>query len=376
MIGGHGGNIYDMARRLGCLTTDIIDMSSNMNPLGPPPGLLDYLADNILTAATQLPEVDSSEMTENFAAYLGVDALRLLAGNGTTQFIYSIPRVLETRKALIVGPTYSDYVDACNLSRVYSSVVTASESVDFRPDLGRIQKSLGDADTIFICNPNNPTGSLIPQSELRAFCRLHPQKRFIIDESYLPFVNDYDRVSLINSELENVIVLLSISKIFAIPGLRIGFVVTTAKIIEKFRQYLLPWSVNGFAHKAVNYLTTRKHLIHSFIHKTRKYIKVQRKEFDKVFGNINKIKFYPSSVPYILGRMPPWISADTVCAYLANDRILIRNCSNFTGLSDRFIRISLKGPKTNRMLAEKLVAQIENSADFNQHPQKKQTARA
>jgi threonine-phosphate decarboxylase len=74
--------------------------------------------------------------------------------------------------------------------------------------------------------------------------------------------------------------------------------------------------------------------------------------------------------------MPPWISADTVCAYLANDRILIRNCSNFTGLSDRFIRISLKGPKTNRMLAEKLVAQIENSADFNQHPQKKQTARA
>ncbi|MGD8262442.1 MAG: aminotransferase class I/II-fold pyridoxal phosphate-dependent enzyme, partial [Desulfobacterales bacterium] len=117
MIGGHGGNIYDMARRLGCLTTDIIDMSSNMNPLGPPPGLLDYLADNILTATTQLPEVDSSEMTENFAAYLGVDAHRLLAGNGTTQFIYSIPRVLETRKALIVGPTYSDYVDACNLSR-------------------------------------------------------------------------------------------------------------------------------------------------------------------------------------------------------------------------------------------------------------------
>ena len=370
MIGGHGGNIYDMARRLGCLTTDIIDMSSNMNPLGPPPGLLDYLADNTMTAATQLPEVDSSEMTRSFAAYLGVDTHHILAGNGTTQFIYSIPRVLETRKALIVGPTYSDYADACNLSHVNSSVVTASESVDFRPDLGRLQNNLGSADTIFMCNPNNPTGSLIPQFELRAFCRSHPQKRFIIDESYLPFVNDGDRVSMINSGLENVIVLLSISKIFAIPGLRIGFVVTTANMIEKFRQYLLPWSVNGFAHKAVHYLTARKHFINTFIHKTRKYIKVQREEFGKVIRNIYKIKPYPSSLPYFLVRMPPWISADSVCTDLANDRILIRNCSNFKGLSDRFIRISLKAPQTNRMLAEKLVAIIENYADFNQRLQK------
>lgn len=376
MIGGHGGNIYDMARRLGCFTTDIIDMSSNMNPLGPPPGLMDYLSDNLITAVTQLPEVDSSEMTQNFAAYRGVDAHHLLAGNGTTQFIYAIPRVLKTRKALIVGPTYSDYADACKLNHVYSSVETASESDNFRPDLGRIRNRLGSADTIFMCNPNNPTGSLIPQSELQALCRSHPQKRFIIDESYLPFVNNGDGVSMINSGLENVIVLLSISKIFAIPGLRIGFVVTTANMIEKFRQHLLPWSVNGLAHKAVNYLTARKHLIQSFIHKTQKYIKVQREEFHKVIRNIYKIKLYPSSVPYFLVRMPPWISADAVCACLANDKILIRNCSNFTGLSDRFIRISLKAPETNRMLAEKLITLMESPADFNQRPHKKQTARA
>jgi len=374
MISGHGGNIYDTARRLGCLTRDIIDMSSNMNPLGPPPGLLDYLAENI-AAATQLPEVDSTEITQNFAAYLDVDAQHLLAGNGTTQFIYSIPQVLETRRALIVGPTYSDYADACSLNHVFYSMVTASESADFRPDLGRITNSLGRADTIFMCNPNNPTGSLIPKAELLSLCSSHPQKRFIIDESYLPFVNDGDKKSMINAGFENVIVLLSISKIFAIPGLRIGFVAATDNTIEKFRQYRLPWSVNGLAHKAVNYLTARKHLTDSFIRKTREFINIQREEFDKAFRNIYELKLYPSFAPYFLVRMPPWISVDSVCAGLANDKILIRNCSNFTGLSDRFIRISLKAPETNRMLAEKLVAIVNRSAVLNQRPRKKQTAR-
>jgi len=133
MLGGHGGNIYEMARRLGCAPSEVIDMSSNINPLGPPPGLVNY-------------------------------------------------------------------------------------SDNFRPNIGRRIKSIDSEDTVFICNPNNPTGSLIPKHELEWLCRSHPDTNFIVDESYLPFVNLGEKESMINSGLANVIVLISISKIFKNPA--------------------------------------------------------------------------------------------------------------------------------------------------------------
>ena len=117
MLSGHGGNIYEMARRLGCAPSELSDMSNNINPLGPPPGMMDFLKDNI-EATTRLPEVDNKEIIKKFAARFAIDPDCLLTGNGTTQFIYMIPRVLETKRALILGPTYADYADACSMRDV------------------------------------------------------------------------------------------------------------------------------------------------------------------------------------------------------------------------------------------------------------------
>jgi threonine-phosphate decarboxylase len=112
MLNGHGGNIYDIAQRLGCASSEIVDMSSNVNPLGPPPGLVDFLKAN-LNVITALPEVDSSLLVRSFADRYGVDPATVLAGNGSTQFIYSIPPALGIKKALIIGPTYADYALLC-----------------------------------------------------------------------------------------------------------------------------------------------------------------------------------------------------------------------------------------------------------------------
>ena len=212
MLGGHGGNIYEMARLLGCAPSEIIDMSSNVNPLGPPTGLVDFLKKNI-DAATCLPEVDSREITNHFAQHFDLDPDRLLAGNGTTQFIYMIPHVLETRGALILGPTFTDYADTCRMHNVLPAIMMADESDDFRPDISRLEQKIDGKDTVFICNPNNPTGSLIPINELEWLCSSHPGTNFIIDESYLPFVNLGEKVSMIHSGLTNVVVLISISNI-------------------------------------------------------------------------------------------------------------------------------------------------------------------
>ncbi len=184
MLGGHGGNIYEMARRLGCAPSEVIDMSSNINPLGPPPGLVNYLEKNIDTI-TNLPEVDSKEITKIFAERFDLNPECILAGNGTTQFIFLTPRVLETKGALVLGPTYADYADACRMHNVRLAGVMAEESDNFRPNISRLIKSIDSEDTVFICNPNNPTGSLIPKDELEWFCRSRPNTNFIVDESYL-----------------------------------------------------------------------------------------------------------------------------------------------------------------------------------------------
>lgn len=355
MIHGHGGNIYEFARRFNCRPSEIIDMSSNINPLGPPPGLLQYLKEN-MAAITRLPEVDAGLTVKRFGRFIDVDSDHLLAGNGTTQFIYAIPRMLNTGSALIVGPTYSDYGDACRLQGIPYTFLMADESREFSPGIEQIDQALDKVDTIFICNPNNPTGALIPADALRNLCRSHSKKNFIIDESYLDFVPDAKKETLVNSGLDNVIVLLSVSKIFKIPGLRTGFITACGDRIEKFRSHLLPWSTNSLAQLAIDYIADRKIVIQSFINETRNYVRNQRQQFYNAIGNDGRFKLFKSQAPFVLIKLGRGLSANDVWQRLAREKILIRRCTNVQGLSDKFIRISLKSPDDNRLLASSLLA--------------------
>jgi threonine-phosphate decarboxylase len=354
MIKGHGGNIFEVAQRLGCAPTDIYDMSSNVNPLGPPTGLVAFLLENIHTI-NALPEVDAGKAVRAFADRYDVDPDLVLAGNGTTQFIYSIPQALQTKRALILGPTYADYADACNMHKVSHSFVLAEESDAFQPDLDPLSKHIQAFDTVFICNPNNPTGTIIPVAELELICSANPHTYFVIDESYLPFVHDGEKESMLNSGLTNVIVLNSMSKIFRIPGLRIGFLRASENTIEKFTRYTLPWSANSLAQHAVSYLMENTAEVESFIEETRTFIETERKHFTETFRDIPEIRIYPSTTSFLLARLFENYIAEDVCAYLLQSRILIRNCSNFKGLSDRFIRIAFKTREINALLEERLL---------------------
>jgi threonine-phosphate decarboxylase len=354
MIGGHGGNTYDLARRLGCSPADILDLSSNINPLGPPPGLCDHLARH-MEAVSVLPEVDNQGITRSYADGLGISPDRLIAGHGTTQFIYSIPGVLGMKKALIVGPTYADYADACRLQGVACEFFLCAESDRFQPDLDRLGKAAAGADAVFICNPNNPTGALIPATALEPLCLRNPQVRFIVDESYLPFVMEGERQSLARSGLENLLVLLSLSKIFGIPGLRVGFLVAAPATIQAFAGGMWPWSVNSLGQAAVRFLCEAGPTLEAFVAETRAYLDRERVLFQERLSPIPGLKVFPSPTSFFLVSLPAGLSASAVWAALAEERILIRNCANFQGLSDRFIRIAPKDPAANRRVAERLV---------------------
>jgi threonine-phosphate decarboxylase len=354
MIIGHGGNIYDIAARLGCEPSAIVDMSSNVNPLGPPPGLVAFLKEH-LDVITALPEADAKLLVHFFAKRYGVDPASVLAGNGSTQFIYTVPQALASQGAMILGPTYADYADACSMHNVPCHYVIARESQGFKAELDLISGQIKGADTIFICNPNNPTGVLYAAEEIESLCRAFPDKRFIIDESYLPFAASGNEQSMIGRGLPNVVILNSMSKIFRIPGLRIGFVIASRSIIEALTRYAQPWSVNALAQIGVRYLMEHESEVTAFTRQTHEFLEREKKRFSETFKTHPAITFFESSTSFLLGKLENRHTADAICHALLDDNILIRNCSNFKGLSNRFFRISLKNRETNIGLIDKLL---------------------
>jgi threonine-phosphate decarboxylase len=370
MLKGHGGNRIELARQLGCLPQEIIDMSSNINPLGPPSGLIKYLKGHI-NAIGKFPEVDSREITAQFADQCHIDSDRVLAGNGTTQFIYALPQALGIKNALIVGPTYSDYADACRLNNVNITFVIAEESQNFQPNLDHIKKYLDAVDSVFICNPNNPTGSLIAADDLKTLCQAYPDTVFIVDESYLSFIQDADEKSIRRQDLSNLIVLISISKIFAIPGLRIGFVVSSTERMKRLKRFLQPWSVNSLAQLATGYLMVQKDEVDTFIEKTNQLIVAERNRLVAAFEDASDIILFPSKTNFLVARLHNRLNADEVCNRLAEHKILVRNCGNFYGLTNRHIRISLKLPEHNQMLIQRLLELAQPEANRSQAKEKK-----
>jgi threonine-phosphate decarboxylase len=355
MIIGHGGNIYDSAARLGCDPSDITDMSSNVNPLGPPAGLVAFLKGN-LDVITGLPEADANLLVHCFARRYGVDPGSVLAGNGSTQFIYSIPLALASRNVLILGPTYADYADACRMHKVQYHYCIANESEGFKADIDGIGEQVKDADTVFICNPNNPTGVCYTADKLETLCSAFPNTFFIIDESYLSFVPSGNTESMMGRGLSNVIVLNSMSKIFRIPGLRIGFVIASRSVIKALTHYAQPWSVNVIAQIGVRYLMEHESEVNAFIRKTHAFLEKEKKRFGEAFKTHPSVTLFESSTSFILGKLTHHHTADAICNALLDDRILIRNCSNFKGLSNCFFRVSLKNSEENIMLINKLLA--------------------
>jgi threonine-phosphate decarboxylase len=349
MIIGHGGNIYDVAERLGCLPSDILDMSSNLNPLGPPPGLSEHLKGSMDTILS-LPPVNSRKITSMLADRYGIPHECVLAGNGTTQFIYSIPRALGSRKALVVGPTYSDYRDACAMHRVDCNTFVTDEAHGFKPDMGRLREAVSRADTVFICNPNNPTGVLWDKSELENLCRSNAETFFIIDESYLPFVRDSYMESAVHFRLPNVLVLNSMSKVFRIPGLRVGFLIAPLAIIYRFESLILPWSVNSLAQAAVEYLLGNRRVSDEFLERTRAFVAEEKKRFVESVNRDAPVEIYGGSTYFVLAKLNGTMTAADLYSALLEQRILIRDCSNFIGLDNRFVRFSLKDKESNRIL--------------------------
>ena len=353
MIIGHGGNTAGLAEELGCSPDEITDMSANLNPLGPPERIKTVILEN-LSAIHRLPEPDAGAMKRGFARFHNIDPDTVIAGSGTTWFIYTLPRALDAKQVVILGPTYADYADACAMHGSAPALCMAKAEQGFVPDLEALSDMADRADLVFICNPNNPTGVLVEKAFITTLARRHPDVCFVVDESYLPFVEGASSISLVQDTAhDNLLVLSSMSKIFTIPGLRTGFLSGAKHLVDKVMHYYQPWSVNALAQAVVTDIFDHPEQMVPFYEKTRAYIAGEKQNFLDAVADQEGLVPVPGHTCFILAKLL-YHTAPQVCQQVGADRILIRDCSNFTGLGPRYVRFSLKDRKTNTALVRSL----------------------
>ncbi len=355
MIHGHGGNIFALARELGCRPEELTDMSSNINPLGPVPGLIAHLQAQV-PRIQSLPEVDAARACADLAGLLHIDPAHILAGAGTTQFIYNACRALNSRKVLIVAPTYADYADACRQQGIEPDFFCTQPEAQFRLDLAELAPLLPNYDTLFLCTPNNPSGQLTPLAELAKLARRHPQLRCIIDTSYLPFAVPELQNSLaaLQAGADNLLVLWSGSKIFAMPGLRTGFLIAKPELLAAFQHLAQPWSLSTLAQEAMHFLCNNQMAVQQFVLETHRFIQSEKQLFIERLS-ASPLRLFPSDTSFFLIALPPPLQAEKVRMAMLQERILIRNCANFHGLDNRYIRIALKDSASNARCAKLLL---------------------
>lgn len=342
----HGGNIISTANSLGLQVDELIDMSSNLSPLGMVPGLRDVLEKGIDQIA-YLPEATSGTLCALFADHAGCLPQQVIAGNGTTDFIYDLPAMARFKKAVIVNPTYSDYRLACDYAGLPWQSFTL-EFPDFAVNFADLAETLEGGELLFFCNPNNPTGHLVGADVLRTFIKEHPQTTFVIDESYLPFTKE---PSLVSDDLpENLFVLCSSSKIYGIPGLRLGFLVSSEKNLTAIRERCRPWSVNRLAQLAGEFLLAQGD---SYVREVQDFMASERPSFVEQLQFLPGVTVVPGVVNFILCRLTT-MGADELAEKMLAEKIMIRNCGSFDGLDDSFFRVSLKSASQNRLFIDVL----------------------
>lgn len=353
MIHGHGGNIYSLARELGRPPGSILDFSSNVSPLPLPEGLRESLISH-LDEICCLPEVDSLGLREALAGRYGLSPTQFLVGGGTTEWIYSLPRVLKPDKVVVPLPTYSDYADAARSASCH--IETLGPWPHAEPTANaEILESLSQAakghSLVYLCNPNNPTGRFIYTKELKQVISRRREATWVVDESYAPFVTPDLESSMISEKFPpNLVVLRSFSKIYRIPGLRLGYAVGANDLIELLASGARPWAVSRLAQIAGKYLVDQI----GYEQDVRDYCKKEKARFLSNFAEFSPLKSVEGVTHFMLFQvLAPWTAA-YIAENLRKDGILIRNCANFVGLEGEYVRISLRSSSENDSLINSL----------------------
>lgn len=345
----HGADIYTASKISGIDEDTIIDFSSNINPLGVPESV-EVAAMNSIKNANRYPDINSRELTEAIAAYENVPEDWIFVSNGAAEAIYRIAFYLKPGRGLVTAPTFSEYESSMKSSGTFVSFYNLYEENNFSIDDNILEKIDKETDIVFLCNPNNPTGQVTDSAtveKIAAHCKKNDAV-FVVDECFLDFVIDKKKYSVVDKlkEYDNLIVLKAFTKIYAIPGIRLGYCLSSNKeLINGLKSSGPPWNVSTIAQAAGIAALKEK----EYVNRSLEYVSMQRQYLVKELEKLN-IKTFESHANYLFfkTRIP------NLKEELLKKGILIRNCSNYKNLSHDYYRIAVKNEHENKVLIEKL----------------------
>lgn len=343
----HGGKHY-----VKNIKGDIIDFSTNVNPLGASKKVVATIKQNI-SLISAYPDPDSKEFKKAVSDYLHINEEYVVAGNGANELIHLFAEafVRKDDKVVIPIPTFFEYEFACDKNSAIISYVDLDNLV-LNPDsvLTAIDK---ETKAVFICNPNNPTGLLADRGCIQKILDLAYNNNTLVmlDECFIELVDDPERSSFVNAvnEYDNLVVLRTLTKAFGLAGLRAGYCLANRKIAQLLNKVKVPWSVNALAQKAaVAALQDKEHL-----QKTRRLVKRERHYLQSNIAKMKKFTPCRSDTNFFLIKLDG-ISSLSLKERLLKRKILVRDCSTFTGMGTDYVRISTRSRKENMLLLKAL----------------------
>ena len=346
---GHGANVDNMAKKFGKNENDIIDFSSNVNP-----HIISDLGKYVLEGlekSRSYPDINYTNLRNNISDYIKVDSELIIPGNGATEIIYLLMKSIKRRLA-ILNPTFSEYGRGAKLNNLEIIDFHLKEENNFSIDLDEIQKNMDKFDSLFVCNPNNPNGKVKDLNELLDLM-IENDKLLIVDETFMEFVGEEEKYSLINKieQTPNLFILKAVTKFFGMPGLRLGYGVTSNKqIINNIYEYKEPWTINSFAENLSNYLFKDK----EYINGSKDYYINERKFMLEELRKISRLKVYDTDTNFVLIKLDDDEANSLKLELFEKYNILIRDASNFIGLDKSYIRVAIKSHNDNKVLIESL----------------------
>ena len=332
MINGHGNDIHLYEGQI------VADFSSNVVPYGMHPLLSDYLSKQI-KIARNYPEPDAASLAKKIAGFYGIHEESVVITNGSAEAFYLVAHFFSGCSSTIVVPAFAEYEDA---SRIHKHKQIFIDNADFK------KQTNFDTDLVWLGNPNNPDGKFFNATHIENLCKLNPNTYFVVDEAYTGLCSaDCSSITRIPNN-SNLILIRSLTKVFAIPGLRLGYIVASPSICEKIRSLKMPWSVNSIAIAAGSFIIDN---YNSLVPNIEELLQLSR-NLQHQLKTVEGIDVVDSPTNYFLVRLHKGKSAD-LKAFLINEYgLLVRDASNFRGLSTSFIRIAAQQKSYNSMLVE------------------------
>lgn len=329
MIEGHGDDAYKYKAIK-------INFSSNVYNHVDHSGLYQHLFRR-MDRIRRYPEPEPYSLEKVLAERLHLSPEEVCVTNGATEAIYLIAQTFRNRISAVLMPTFSEYADAC---RLHGHQVVSIYDLNRLPDGGRL---------IWICNPDNPTGEVREKEALTACIKQNPQRVFIMDQSYEFFTRKALLTAGEAAEFPNVILLHSMTKRYAVPGLRLGYITACKELLHEIRTQRMPWSVNQPAIEAGHYLLSSSHYDIDI-----SLLLKEKERLAQSLLSVGGMEVWPSDTHYMLVRLRTG-KASALKEYLATEQgILIRDASNFEGLNEHFFRIATQTPEENDKLVESI----------------------